>query len=466
MNERDLYPVLDCRESDEVRPTALYHLIPIGIGTPHIESLWSYLHRIADAHALRLVDFFRYYLWGMLKRISNSKAAFLLRATNRDGFGTQMAAKVAKHAGHADLSCLTLRQLSEFKAILLNTKDERAWCAKCLHDDLVPYERLEWTIEGVDDCSIHCQPLDRCCRGCGEHQRYTFSNTSLIRCSRCDKDRRAAEPINPQRSDPLGVWKSGQIGGVIAVAHLAGDATIWRRNLATSIRLHGGIKPFARAIGAATGTVKGWRDGRRMTLTFAFAWSWIVSLDLHVLLAKIVPESEFDLRSLPQALKKGRPKCARKDPVDVRSALDVVQGLINKNLHRVPLKREIAAKAGIHTHHAVFRHRSYRDSMAAARQRERLGRCRSRVWRVTADVNKAARRVVRSGLSFTQRNVMTFMEDRGAFAGPLARRYYHWLARRIAHGGSVPADRKPDAAVKYWNANRVAARKSMGEIVR
>lgn len=466
MSKRDLYPVLDCREPEENLPTTLYHIQPIGIGTPHVESLWSFMHRIADATAVRLVDFFRYFLWARLGLSGSSAAAFILRAANRELYGLRIAVKIEEYTGQKGLAYVTLGPLNRFKAIQLYAKKDRAWCSACLGCDPIPYERLEWTLEGVTDCSVHRRPLERCCPQCGEPQRFTFSKTSLTRCSRCDGKRTASKKPSCNRVDSMAVWKSSQIGGVIASACLSSDGAIWRENLATSIRVHGGVKPFARAMGVKAQSVRGWRDGCRMLLRYACAWAWIVELDLRVLLTRVVPESEICLRSLPRSLKKSAPHTPRRAPVAVTHVLDVVQQIIQGNPHRTPRKEDVMARAGIHPKHPVFRHDLYRDAISAARRRERMGRCRSRVWRATADVNKAARKVLRSGLTFTQRNVMTFMDDKGAFAGPLARRYYHWLAHRIARGGLVPTERKPDAAVEYWNSTRTVHSKSRDGVMR
>ncbi len=454
MSKRDLYPVLDCREPEAIIPTTLYHIQPIGIGTPHVESLWSFLQRIADAASVRLIDFFRYFLWARLRLDGTTGPGFILGAANRELYGSKIAAKLEEYTGQSELAHTTLSPLNRFNALQVYTKKDRAWCSACLRRDPIPYERLEWTIEGVNDCSIHRLPLERCCPHCGENQRFTFSKTSLTRCSRCDKDRTVFKVANSNSVDAMAVWKAAQIGGMIAAAYPSGDEAIWRKNLATSIHVHGGVRPFARAMGVKPLSVRGWRDGCRMWTRCAFAWAWVVDQELGVLLTRVVSESEIKLRILPKALKKKAFQQARKAPVSVTRALYVVKQLIQQNPYQAPSRKEIMARAGIHPKHAVFRHNLYRDAIGAAKQRERVGRYRSRIWRATADIIKAARKVLRSGLPFTQRNVMTFMDDQGAFAGPFARRYYHWLARRIAYGGLVPADRKPDAAVKYWNSHR------------
>jgi hypothetical protein len=54
VEEEKLYEVWEEEPVAPVSPSKLYHLEPIGIGTPLIESLTSYVSRLANAHSVIL----------------------------------------------------------------------------------------------------------------------------------------------------------------------------------------------------------------------------------------------------------------------------------------------------------------------------------------------------------------------------------------------------------------------------
>lgn len=119
----------------------LYALEPLGLGTPNIESLTSYVSRLAEAHSVSLRTLVIQELLPLLKRdylfnpFGNSLDAFWIEAA-RALNGTGILATDWAQA----LECLTLRTDLRFLTLLpwaaVLTQQRllritRAWCPDC-----------------------------------------------------------------------------------------------------------------------------------------------------------------------------------------------------------------------------------------------------------------------------------------------------------------------------------------------
>jgi len=51
-NDLEIYDSCDLQQPNIPRRSRLYYLEPVGIGTPHVESLTSFLIRLAQSHCV------------------------------------------------------------------------------------------------------------------------------------------------------------------------------------------------------------------------------------------------------------------------------------------------------------------------------------------------------------------------------------------------------------------------------
>jgi TniQ protein len=155
----------------------LYALEPLGVGTQHVESLTSYLARLAEAHSISLRTLVKQELLPLLKRdylsnpFGNSLDAFWIEAA-RALNGTGALAK----DWALSLECLTLRTdlrlltLLPWSVVLTQQrllKLTRAWCPDCFMEWQAAgqsiYEPLLWNLNTVSMCPRHQRVLlERC----------------------------------------------------------------------------------------------------------------------------------------------------------------------------------------------------------------------------------------------------------------------------------------------------------------
>lgn len=140
----------------EITPLAprssLVSLKPIAVGTGMVESLWSYLVRLADAHAVRLHDLF----WLVVVPLTTIKWGLSGRFTvPLKGEGArQIIAAVEALTMRTGLERTALLRTERFSCVLVQARPNRAWCPSCLKSDEVPYEPVIWNIRGVIPFSL------------------------------------------------------------------------------------------------------------------------------------------------------------------------------------------------------------------------------------------------------------------------------------------------------------------------
>ena len=158
----------DSAEPVRAAPSLLYALTPRGLGTPYVESLSSYVMRLAEAHVVsvwRLILHVRSQVCS--DRLSRPSMRYAYPA-NGLGKGAEILRQSFEAAtGRSDLRPLTLSALqgSVSKPDIFRTTE--AWCPGCLEQwrtEGVPvYSPLLWAVRVVAVCPVHASPLvDRC----------------------------------------------------------------------------------------------------------------------------------------------------------------------------------------------------------------------------------------------------------------------------------------------------------------
>jgi len=157
----------------------LYRLAPIGVGTPLVESLTSYIARLAAAHSVhpRRLLFYEVapYLHPLLQaRTDEAKRGVMSRllGTSAKWNGTMGSAKemveaLTKLTEREDLQFLTLLPLAEVCSYNRLFRQTRAWCPSCFEmwreKGVTLYEPLLWCLEDVRICPVHRQCLQERC---------------------------------------------------------------------------------------------------------------------------------------------------------------------------------------------------------------------------------------------------------------------------------------------------------------
>lgn len=178
----------------------LFDLSPIGLGTEHVESFYSYAVRLAHVHGVslgRLVQEMKsdYESDETLSEnyVSTSylpwSPASMVRPTTTS---KDIIAMFKHYTQRDDLRCTTFLALSQLKYRSCTFfSNSIRWCPCCLESDVekgqAPYLRLVWFLNDVDYCHHHNVFLEHACHHCGSKQSLLGRRVEQSKCCRCKK---------------------------------------------------------------------------------------------------------------------------------------------------------------------------------------------------------------------------------------------------------------------------------------
>jgi AraC-like DNA-binding protein len=266
----------------------LYSLQPIGVGTGMVESLTSYVARLAEAHWVSVGDL----VGRVLAGLANPKDGIVTAAAKAvrvgghgfhacsyaiNGVGDRAARWVDALEGattRRELRCLTLLP---FRCALPDHlfRRRRAWCSLCFEQwrasKQIVYEPLLWAVEVSSHCTVHARLLDGICRHC----RRTLSPLGVFSrpgyCEICggwlgasntdDKQSRGGSAITE-----IEIWSSIQVGGLLAILPQI-DAAAARESFRRSLVVYldqvtqGNVLALAQHIRCPRGILQNWLRG-------------------------------------------------------------------------------------------------------------------------------------------------------------------------------------------------------------
>ncbi|MHB1758145.1 MAG: TniQ family protein [Leptospirillum sp.] len=264
------------------RHSTLYHLEPIGIGTPLVESLTSYLARLASAHCLPVQPLLIEILAPELKisKIDHTFSRFFKEcACSVNGLGQyaeDFQITLERLTLREDLSQLTMLP---WKSVFdpggkgLN-KPHKTWCPSCFREweeNGGPlYEPLIWTLSSVHTCEKHRIGLRSSCSECGSIQPILARIMPIGCCSSCGSRLWSRDVVGCESEKQCisrNLWFVESIGELLSASPFESSIASHKSfQLAVSdVIRHLGIsntKDLDRAIGFGESTLTQWRRGR------------------------------------------------------------------------------------------------------------------------------------------------------------------------------------------------------------
>lgn len=260
----------------------LYHLEPIGVGTPEVESLTSYIARLASAHCLPVQPLLIEVLAPELEysKINRSFSRFFKEcACSLNGLGQyaeDFRSVLERLTLRTELSRLTMlpwKDVFDPGGKGLN-KPHKAWCSSCLREwagSGIPLrEPLIWTLSSVQVCGRHGVGLRTSCPRCGEKQPVLARAWPIGYCSSCGLrlwEKEENEVDGKEELTEWNFWVIEEIGKLLSASPAEyGKSSHKGFQLAVAeVVRHLGIantQDLDRAIGFGESTITQWRRGR------------------------------------------------------------------------------------------------------------------------------------------------------------------------------------------------------------
>jgi transcriptional regulator with XRE-family HTH domain len=223
-----MYDALDLYQHSIPPRSILYQLPPMGIGTPIVESLTSYLTRLAVSHTVTVGTLLERQVAPLIdKKYGVANLHGISRVTGAlNGIGS-----MSRDLVHA-LAHLTMRQdlqlltMVSFSAVIPSRnliRDVRSWCPHCYQawfdngDSL--YEPLLWSLKLVRYCPVHQSPLVDKCPDCQQHNPPFGRKFQLGYCSLCYSwlGNDSIKRNNQISIVDLELWRSKSLGDLLTM---------------------------------------------------------------------------------------------------------------------------------------------------------------------------------------------------------------------------------------------------------
>jgi hypothetical protein len=347
----------------------LYHLPPVGVGTPFVESLTSYIARLAESHSVFPGILLSKEIVPLVPKVYRSTNLFGTRNLTGAVNGTGTMALDLLQA----LETLTLRNDLPFLTLISWTnvfpqrkllRPVRAWCPACYEEwrstQQVIYEPLIWSIEEVTLCPHHRKHLHFQCPHC-RHQLPPLAPYSRSgHCSKCWKWLGISSNFEQSNNKALGeeelVWQifvSDSIGELLAAApHL--PQPLLRERVAQGFCAYvaqvteGNIAAFARLLQIPKNKVWMWHSGKvlpQLNVLLKVCYCLRTSV-LNFLTKDTVEENVNLMVTLSQTQVTNQLTQAPNVEYDLNQAQRLLEGVLQGDEEPLPPMTEVAKRLG------------------------------------------------------------------------------------------------------------------------
>ncbi|MGY1423723.1 TniQ family protein [Bacillus cereus] len=185
------------QEIQNVNISTLYSIEPRGLGTPYVESLTSYIARLAYEHSVTPGTLIRRLITSYLT-VKHLKDNYMKGSISKDtstlcsiGTGSEDIISVLEMlTGRKDIIFTTLMSL---KGLLYGENiisQYKKWCPECLQEfrdkNGIVYELLIWQIISINHCSKHRCKLKTKCHNCNKKLKSMHSKYIVGFCHYCN----------------------------------------------------------------------------------------------------------------------------------------------------------------------------------------------------------------------------------------------------------------------------------------
>jgi hypothetical protein len=427
--------------------STLYPLKPIGVGTPWVESLTSYIARLADAHCVfsgRLMDKVIVPLVPRYSPLERQHDLFrgdgdksnLMNATGLRALYAVQALETLTL--RADLRHLTLLFLADMLYVRGLIRHKKAWCPVCYHEwratGQTIFDPLLWVFQEISVCVRHKQRLQMRCpyQDCQHSLQALAWRSQPGYCTFCQRWLGLLLEVAETAKEPLSEselawqqWISEALGTVLAVAPTV--ATIPRREqisqvLAAAIKhvSGGSISAFARTLGLAIPHTGQWvRNEKVPQIGMLLQLCYSLSLSLSEVLFHDPTTLQPHVRdsTLPQQSWKHRLGA----PIDrnhIRQELENVQA--SDQYPPLPLA-EVARQLGYQEKVLYQCHQAACHAIAARYKAYRYQQKEVRMQGYREEIRHIALQLRSQSISLTQKHIAPHLAQPGILRDPQVR---------------------------------------------
>jgi hypothetical protein len=418
--------------------SVIYNIFPIGVGTPFVESLTSYISRLAEQHCLKLNTMVKEVIIPRIEgtHIKKNPEMFFSwsRLINTKGeISSECIRVVEELTERKDIKCLTLSSWENLCSDIGLISKKLKWCPACFEDfrinKKVIYEPLIWKLDFVEHCSFHGCKLENICFSCNKNITVLTNASRVGYCPYCHNWLGYnALTKNVCESNEC-TTMNRYIGELIALtnSNVTFDFRDSIRNLIELVT-GGNVNGFSRIVNANCSTLESWcLNEKKPTLRLVMNICKTLEITPKQLLLFEFPINTIKkLSSLeipPKAtVQKGKQK--KRKPVDAKKLKADLMNVIKSDEYPPPCMKEVANRLG-RNHRVIYRYYPKLCNQISAKYlKHRSYKKRERMERILKEVIETTRGLYRKGIVPTERILIESLSTPGNFKHPEVRKAY------------------------------------------
>lgn len=443
-NQESIYEAGYLERMSAPDPSRLYHLEPIGMESPWVESFTSYVARLAAAHQVYVRALVTDEILPSLKQSHLHRdgaprydhlTTFWKRSATLNGTSPTTSTWVdalEQLTRRQDLRFLTMLPWAEVLSCRGCVRRTQAWCPACYQEwretEQPIYQPLLWALEVIKVCPRHGIRLHERCpyQDCGQNLPHLAPHLQLGYCSHCQRWLGASssgEGVSASTADTEQVWHcwaNGAVGEMVAATPQF--MTVPRQEaFAATIRnyiqqkLGGNFSLFARKLRVHRRTAWEWGEEQQKpqlaALLHVCAYFGVTPTDFFFrsLLETVLPPqpSETSQASAKKARKSYRKFAAER----LYAALDAA--LQNEEMPP-PSMQELGRRLGYDASHLAKHFPEHCHEISARYRRFQQSQRLSRLQQACSEVKQMARTLYSQKRFPSERQVGKGLNKRGA----------------------------------------------------
>jgi len=267
---------------DYIPRSLLFNIEPIGIGTPYVESLSSYISRLANVHCLTTGVF----ISKLLSRYLNKY--YLTKIADRGGNGFYDSSNGVNGIGSLAKDFINVIESLTYRtnlykntllpwANILPTRglmeSKKKWCPQCYEEALINknpiYDPLIWYLKDSNVCLKHKSVLISTCMTCNKKMNILSRNSILGYCENCHSWLGSKDRIENSESNNIKeiIGFETKIGEMLEISSRRKNIFIHKNQIAKSLNFYlnnlfeGSLSTFAQISDVPKTTFHYWVKG-------------------------------------------------------------------------------------------------------------------------------------------------------------------------------------------------------------
>ena len=436
--------------ADEMPPRSkLYSLAPLASGTAEVESLTSYIIRLAWAYRVNprllvaqeiLPELSKaHYVQAVPSRLGSFSRTHSMSINGAGEVARDWAETLERLTMRSDLRFLTLRAFAHGLPTWGLQRNIPQWCPCCYdewREQKQPvYQPLIWTLQAVTICLRHAHPLIERCPFCQKAQSVLAAKTLPGCCTQCGMWLGSVPNKEEEVDAAMLGWQRWVISAVEELSHTnrTFGSLPWNQlsqGIAACVEAVGGCRTLGRLMKASKMLFSSWLNGQRAP-SFSYVLEVCYVLNLSPLqLMTVEPErlkkglqSEMIYRQLPHT--RYRTPASKGN---VALMQQFIQSVLSGDIEPLPVRR-VARHLGVGEKFLVGRFPQECAQIATHYQAYRAERAKQRAMQECLEVRQAVLTLDKQEVAISRSQVIALLSNPHILRRPEGKATWHAIRR-------------------------------------